>query len=152
ATHMNGEPLTARHGAPVRLVVPGRYGMADVKWLGGGRALTTLFAGPFQTDDYVYLDSHHTPVRPLTTMRVKSLITSPEHGASIDRGALVDVRGWAWSGAAAVRLVEVRLDDTDWYPARLTTPSGPYAWTAWSLRWVAKHAGRHRVLVRATDE
>jgi DMSO/TMAO reductase YedYZ molybdopterin-dependent catalytic subunit len=152
ATHMNGEPLTARHGAPVRLAVPGRYGMADVKWLVGVRAVTTPFAGTFQADDYVYLDSNDTPVGPVTTMQVKSLITSPAHGASIDRGALVDVRGWAWSGAAAIRLVEVRLDDTDWYPAKLTTPSGPYAWTAWYLRWVAKHAGRHRVLVRATDE
>jgi hypothetical protein len=126
--------------------------MADVKWLVGIRAVIRPFAGTFQTDDFIFLGSHGTPIGPVTAMRVKSLITAPAQGTAVDRGALVDMHGWAWSGLAPVRKVEVRLDDNDWYPAILTAPSGPHAWTGWHARWAARHAGRHRLLVRATDE
>jgi len=151
ATHMNDEPLAPEHGAPVRLVAPGQYGVADVKWLVGARAVTRPFTGVFQTDEYVYLDSDGTPEGQVTTMRVKSLITAPGPGTTVPRGSVVDVHGWAWSGGTPVRRVEVQLDDGDWHAAALSPPTGPYAWTGWSLRWAAKHPGNHRLLARATD-
>ncbi|MEU9171160.1 sulfite oxidase [Streptomyces sp. NPDC048420] len=151
ATHMNGVPLTPRHGAPVRLVVPGRYGVADVKWLVGARAVAEPFTGVFQTDDYVYREALGTPDRPVATLRVKSLITAPRPDAAPALGAPLTIRGWAWSGGAPVRLVLIRTDAADWREAELASPSGPYAWTGWSLRWTPRRPGHHRLLARATD-
>lgn len=152
ATHLNGAPLTPEHGAPVRLVVPGRYGVCDVKWLVGARAVAEPFTGFFQTDEYVYLNSRGTPDGPVTTMRVKSLITAPEPGAAVRLGAELQVRGRAWSGGVPVCRVEVRADDGNWYAATLDPPSGPYAWTGWSFPWTPQRPGRHRLQARATDE
>jgi DMSO/TMAO reductase YedYZ molybdopterin-dependent catalytic subunit len=160
ATHMNGEPLAPEHGAPVRLVVPGRYAVADVKWLVAVRAVTEPFTGVFQTEEYRYVESRGIPDGPVATMRVKSLITAPEPGAAVRHGREVAVRGRAWSGAGVpVRRVEVRVvaqgDDGPaggWHEATLTPPTGPYAWTGWSYPWIPERRGHHRLLVRATDD
>ncbi|MFD8635436.1 MULTISPECIES: sulfite oxidase [unclassified Streptomyces] len=170
-THMNGEPLAPEHGAPVRLVVPGRYAVADVKWLVGARAVTEPFAGVFQAEEYVYTASRGTPEGPVTTVRVKSLITEPEPDAAVRRGHETLVRGRAWSGdGVSVRRVEFRaayggddvpgggigdlgrLGDRHWYDAVLEPPAGPYAWTGWSHRWTPERPGPYRLLARATDE
>ncbi|MFD0272130.1 molybdopterin-dependent oxidoreductase [Streptomyces sp. NPDC127106] len=172
ATHMNGEPLTPEHGAPVRLVVPGRYAVADVKWLVGARAVTEPFTGVFQAEEYLYTDPRGTPEGPVTTVRVKSLITTPEPDADLRRGHGVLVRGRAWSGGGVpVRRVVVRAeyagDDADaegpgggagaggpgagWHHARLEAPAGPHAWTAWSYWWTPERPGPYRLLSRATD-
>jgi DMSO/TMAO reductase YedYZ molybdopterin-dependent catalytic subunit len=168
ATHMNGEPLAPEHGAPVRLVVPGRYAVADVKWLVEARAVREPFSGVFQAEEYVYLASRGTPDGPVTTVRVKSLITAPEPGTAVRRGRETPVRGRAWSGGGVpVRRVEVRaayeetgghggegpVGDRDWHDAVLDEPpSGPYAWTGWSYQWTPRRRGPHRLLARATDE
>ncbi|MFI8521775.1 sulfite oxidase [Streptomyces sp. NPDC085481] len=160
ATHLGGAPLTPEHGAPVRLVVPGRYAVADVKWLVGVRAVTVPFAGVFQTEEYVYVDARGTPEGPVTALRVKSLITAPEPDEDLRRGRATVVRGRAWSGEGVpVRRVEVRAVPEDepeaesagWQDADLEAPSGPYAWTGWSYRWTPRSPGRYRVLARATD-
>ncbi|MCX5381587.1 sulfite oxidase [Streptomyces sp. NBC_00091] len=156
ATHMNGEPLTPEHGAPVRLVVPGRYAVADVKWLVGARAVTEPFGGVFQAEEYVYRASRGTPDGPVTTVRVKSLITAPAPDSTLRRGQEILVRGRAWSGGGVpVRRVEVRAEseEADWQDAVLDEPaSGPYAWTGWSYAWTPRRPGPHRLLARATDE
>ncbi|MEU6945338.1 sulfite oxidase [Streptomyces sp. NPDC046316] len=164
ATHMNGEPLPPEHGAPVRLVVPGRYAVADVKWLTGARAVTEPFTGVFQTEEYVYIASDGTPDGPVAAIRVKSLITAPEPDEDLRRGTQTVVRGRAWSGAGrSVGRVEVRAEDEDgtgpgegvpdaeWHDAELEPPTGPYAWTGWSYRWTPRRPGRYRLLARATD-
>jgi DMSO/TMAO reductase YedYZ molybdopterin-dependent catalytic subunit len=165
ATHMNGEPLAPEHGAPVRLVVPGRYAVAAVKWLIGARAVTKPFTGVFQAEEYVYVASRGTPEGPVTTVRVKSLITAPEPDTAVRRGHEVVVRGQAWSGdGVPVRRVEVRATcedddghdgeggDQGWRDAVLDAPTGPYAWTGWSYRWTPQRPGPYRLLARATDE
>ncbi|MDT9690212.1 molybdopterin-dependent oxidoreductase [Streptomyces sp. P9(2023)] len=164
ATHLNGEPLTPRHGAPVRLVVPGRYAVADVKWLVGARAVTVPFTGVFQTEEYVYIASNGTPDGPVGAIRVKSLITVPEQDEALRRGTETVVRGRAWSGGGrGVGRVEVRAEDEDgtgpgegapdaeWHDAGLEPPTGPYAWTGWSYPWTPRRPGRYRLLARATD-
>ncbi|WP_326587091.1 molybdopterin-dependent oxidoreductase [Streptomyces sp. NBC_01294] len=160
ATRMNGEPLAPEHGAPVRLVVPGRYAVADVKWLVGARAVTQPFTGVFQAEEYRYVDSRGTPDGPVTTVRVKSLITEPEQDDAVRRGHETLVRGRAWSGdGVPVRRVEVRAayeeDDRDgergWHEAVLDPPAGPYGWTGWSYRWTPQQPGPYRLLSRATD-
>ncbi|WP_367322472.1 sulfite oxidase [Streptomyces sp. HUAS ZL42] len=152
ATGMNGAPLSPQHGAPVRLVVPGRYGVSDVKWLIDARAVVEPFAGPLQTDEYVYLDSRGTPDGPVTAIRVKSMITAPAAGATLRRGAAIAIRGRAWSGGGVpVERVQVRIDEGSWRDATLEPATGPYAWTAWSLPWAPLRAGPHRLTARATD-
>ncbi|MFJ9575590.1 molybdopterin-dependent oxidoreductase [Streptomyces sp. NPDC101191] len=160
ATRLDGAPLTPEHGAPVRLVVPGRFAVADVKWLTGVRAVTEPFAGPFQTEEYVYVDADGTAGGPVAGLRVKSLITSPEQDDDLRRGRETVLRGHAWTGdGEAVRRVEVRTvheDEPDaeadpWRDAVLAEPSGPYAWTDWSAAWTPRAPGRYRILARATD-
>ncbi|WP_158717879.1 sulfite oxidase [Streptomyces sp. NRRL F-2664] len=162
ATRMNGAPLTPEHGAPVRLVVPGRYAVADVKWLVGAEALTRPFDGVFQAEEYLYLDPRGTPEGPVTALRVKSLITEPAPDEDLRRGHESVVRGHAWSGdGVPVRRVEVRAEHADdgrdrehvrgWQPAVLEPPAGPYAWRSWSYRWTPQEPGPYRVLSRATD-
>ncbi|WP_354643682.1 sulfite oxidase [Kitasatospora camelliae] len=152
ATRMNGEPLTRRHGAPVRLVVPGRYGVAGVKWLVGVRAVVEPFNGPFQGGSYVYRESRGTPEGPVAELRVRALLTEPAPGAPLRAGEENVLRGRAWSGGgAAVVRVEVRIDRGEWRAADLEAPGGPYGWTPWSLRWTPGTTGVHTVTVRATD-
>ena len=151
ATHLNGAPLPPGHGAPVRLLVPGRYGVADVKWLVEARAVASPFTGFFQRDEYVYRDARGTPEGPVGTMRVKSLITSPRPDAIFQTGTRIQVRGHAWSGDGPVRSVAVRADGGGWHPAVLSRPVGRYAWVDWSCAWTPRRPGRHRLQARATD-
>ena len=149
ALSMNGEALRPEHGAPVRLVVPGWYGMANVKWVVGIRAVTTPFDGYFQRRRYVYDEPG--AISPVARMRVKSVITEPADGSSHPLGPL-EVRGWAWSGDGPVTRVDVALEGgSDWHEATLGTPEGPHAWTPWSFRWSSPPAGRLVLRSRATD-
>ncbi|MEU6236508.1 sulfite oxidase [Kitasatospora sp. NPDC047058] len=155
ATHMNGAPLTPGHGAPVRLLVPGRYGVADVKWLVGVRAVARPFTGPFQAEEYVYRHSRTgrdgTPEGPVGEIRVKSLVTAPEAGARLPLGLVCTVRGRAWSDGVPVHRVDVRVGSAGWRPADLAPAAGRYAWTEWTYRWTPRLAGPRLLLARATD-
>lgn len=146
ATHMDGAPLTPDHGAPVRLIVPGWYGMASVKWLARLDVLTTPFTGYFQTRRYVY----ETPdgVVPVSQALVKSMIVSPADGHRTERDIVV--RGWAWSGAGPITRVDVQVDDGPWMPADLGAPLSRWAWTPFSCA-VSLPAGAVQLRSRATD-
>jgi DMSO/TMAO reductase YedYZ molybdopterin-dependent catalytic subunit len=146
---MNGEPLPREHGAPVRLVVPGWYGMASVKWVTSIQALAAPFHGYFQTRRYVYVDAGG--ARPVGRMRVKSVIVAPAEGTTIVRQRML-VWGWAWSGAGAVTRVQVADGGGDaWHDARLLAPAGPHEWARWELEWEPRAPGRHVLRSRATD-
>jgi DMSO/TMAO reductase YedYZ molybdopterin-dependent catalytic subunit len=143
ATHMNGLPLTPEHGAPVRLVVPGWYGVASVKWLVEIRAVTEPFHGLFQTEQYVVAD------RPITTTLVKSMITDPVTDVALS-GHPVEIHGHAWSNAR-ITSVEVSTDGgRTWSAATLRHGTG-HAWTEWSIDWTPCRRGRYRLLARAHD-
>ena len=145
ATHMDGAPLTAHHGAPVRLVVPGWYGMASVKWLTSLDVRAEPFTGYFQTKRYVYdLDGH---IAPVARALVKSMIVTPSPDGDCARDVVV--RGWAWSGSGAITRVEVAVHDT-WYEAELGVAASPYAWTPFSLA-VSLPGGEVMLRSRATD-
>ena len=122
---MNGSPLPAEHGAPLRLVVPRWYGVASVKWLAEIRVITAPFDGFFQKDRYV-IDG-----RPLRTIAPRAVIIEPADGARVPRATLV-VRGRAWSGRAPIDSVEVSSDNGySWHPATLG-PASPFAWREWT--------------------
>ena len=147
---MNGEPLTADHGAPFRLIVPHWYAVASVKWLKRIDVLTEPFTGEFQTGHYIYQwpDRPHEAVR---LMRVRARITDPAPGTVLPLGPYT-VRGKAWSGTGPVTRVDVSLTgEGDWQPAQLDPPKGPYHWQDWSFVWDSDGVGRHTVRARATD-
>jgi DMSO/TMAO reductase YedYZ molybdopterin-dependent catalytic subunit len=149
---MNGEPLPVSHGFPVRLLVPGWYGMASVKWLSSLRAIGGSFDGFFQVDRYIMREpGAAAPPRPVTQIGVRSIITTPRNGATAGVGTHL-VRGYAWSGAAPVTGIEVSTDGgATWEPARWTSGEARYAWRSWELRWEAAAAGPVIIQSRATD-
>ena len=151
AYEMNGEPLNPDHGAPVRLIVPHWYGVASVKWLKRIEVLTQPFIGEFETGHYMYQWADRPPER-VTVMRPRARITGPRQATTIDGGAKHIVRGKAWSGTGPVTNVDISLTgDSEWLPAHLETPKGPYQWQNWSFEWEPTEPGRKSLRARATD-
>lgn len=155
AYEMNGSPLEPQHGFPLRLLVPGWYGMASVKWLTRIDAQVSPFTGYQQRTSYNYQRDEDDPGQPVTSMRVRALMLPPGIPDFFTRHRLVDrgdvtLRGRAWSGAAAVVRVEVGVDGI-WREAKLSEASlGPHAWIGWTFAWEAK-PGEHELSCRATD-
>ena len=152
AYEMNGEDLPLEHGYPIRLLVPGWYGMAHVKWLTKITALTKPFSGYFQGEKYVlrYKDGTEKPVQ---EMQVKSSITSPIENETLRCGTVYHVKGHAWSGRTNIAKVEVSVDDgNSWNGAQLTGPSEQYSWQPWTYEWIPKSPGRYTILSRATND
>ncbi len=148
ALTMNDEPIPAEHGAPVRLVVPGWYGMASVKWVTSIGVITDEFRGYFQRQRYVY--DVNGVIRPVTRVRVKSSIMSPSPGEPV-RGGSLSAWGWAWSGDGPITAVEVWTSVGDSVRARLEPPASPYAWTRWQADLPLPSPGWYSLSSRATD-
>ena len=149
---MNGVPLPRLHGAPLRAIVPGWYGMASTKWLTRVRVEAAPSDNHFMVRGYRFTYPGEDPAQaaPVETLRVKSLITQPEDGTVVRPGAVV-VRGLAWAGPPGVRAVEVSVDGGGtWRPAALTGEARPGAWRTWEAQVTAR-AGDLTLLARATD-
>lgn len=110
AYEMNGEPLPVRHGFPVRLIVPGWYAVAAVKWLTGITLTAGPFRGYFQDDHYVYEweQRPRTEREPVRLQRVRAIIADPAEGRRVPPGDLL-ISGVAWSGQSRVDRVEVSV-------------------------------------------
>jgi DMSO/TMAO reductase YedYZ molybdopterin-dependent catalytic subunit len=154
---MNGHPLPPQHGAPVRLVVPGWYGMAHVKWLTRITVLDRAFDGyQNQTAYRIKVDADE-PGEPVTRIRPRALVRPPGFPDFQTRTRVVDVgthrlTGRAWSGLAPVERVEVSVDGgSTWAEADLGPADDPYAWRAWEWSWTADTPGRFELCVRASD-
>ena len=151
AYEMNGEALAPDHGHPLRLIVPGWYAMASVKWLRAIRVIDYSFEGFFQTDRYVINDAQGKP-DPVARMLVKSHINEPEHGQALSLGEHL-VTGVAWSGNGRISNVEVTDDGgVTWRPARLDGPDHRYAWRQWCFSWTPSKPGHYTLMARAQDE
>jgi DMSO/TMAO reductase YedYZ molybdopterin-dependent catalytic subunit len=154
AYEMNSEPLPPQHGFPLRLVVPGWYGMTSVKWLTRIEAVAEPFSGYQQTPSYHYQRDAEDPGEEVTRIRVHALMVPPGIPDFFTRDRVLDtgqttLRGRAWSGQAPVQRVEVGIDGT-WTDARLDAPIGDFAWRGWSYDWEAP-PGEHELTCRATD-
>jgi DMSO/TMAO reductase YedYZ molybdopterin-dependent catalytic subunit len=150
AFEMNGEPLPAEHGFPLRALVPGWYGMDSVKWLTRIEVLEQPFKGYFQDEKYVALGAHSAS-RPLTLIQVNSKFLRPSEGEEI-RGKTYRVDGVAWAGERKVARVEVRMGGGAWQAASLEASPSALIWTPWSYAWQVPSAGRYTLEVRTTDE
>ena len=152
---MNGEPLAPQHGAPLRLIVPGWFGMASVKWLARIELSDRTFDGYQQVVGYHYRKARGEPGAPVRLMKVKSLMAPPGMPDWYTRRRLVEagrvtIEGRAWSGGGVpVRRVELAVDG-EWREAQVEAPSAPFAWQRWRCAWDARE-GEHELACRATD-
>ena len=152
---MNGEPLQPQHGAPLRLVVPGWYGMASVKWLTRIEAIDRAFDGYQQYPNYHYRQTPDEPGVPVTAIRVRALMVPPGFADFFTRARVVKagrtvLAGRAWSGfGVGIARVEVGINGI-WRDAALGSQPGRYAWRAWRYEWDAA-PGEYELVCRATD-
>lgn len=150
---MNGEPLAKNHGAPLRLVAPGWYGVAWVKWLNRIEVHDRAFLGRFMGRDYVTIRGEKRGDEVIwreTSVGKMNLKSLPARVIKHANGSMT-VTGAAWSDGTPLKAVEVRIDDGAWRPARLTPNRNPYAWTFWSFEWPQAAPGEHTVASRAID-
>lgn len=157
AYEMNGQPLPPQHGFPVRLVVPGWYGMAHVKWLREISLVDTPFTGFQNAVAYRYKQSADELGEPATRIAPRALLVPPGFPdfmsrARVVRPGQVPLTGRAWSGHAPITRVEVSTDDgRTWRDAELEPDHGHrWAWRRWDTTWHAA-PGQHVLAVRATD-
>src|SRR5215208_91942 len=156
AYEMNGEPLPPQHGFPLRLVVPGWYGMQNVKWLTRITVLENPYTGFQNSVAYRIYDQNGEPGEPVTRMLPRSLMVPPGVPDFMTRTRHLEpgprtLTGRAWSGRGSVESVEVSTDGgTTFNAAVLGKPLGPNAWRGWSFTWDAT-PGEHTLSSRATD-
>jgi sulfite oxidase len=161
ALQLNGEPIPAVHGGPVRLVTPGYYGTMNVKWLSRLRFESQETANHHQVKRY------RTPLTPIAPgakfeysldnsepnweMRIKSVIFVPLDKQVVPAGK-VKVEGVAWNdGAARIATVEVSSDSgATWKKTTLQAPDSPFAWHHWSTE-IDLPRGKHQICCRAID-
>ena len=157
---MNDEPLPPEHGFPVRLIAPGWYGVANVKWLTRIEVTDHRYAGQFMARDYVTIREEQRggqTVWTFTTVGHDRLKSAPAKVTR--RGDRYSVMGAAWG--APIAAVEVQIDDGPWMPATLdraavaqnatSSRNSRYSWRFWTLDWGRPTAGEHRIKSRATD-
>jgi len=153
---MNGRPLEPQHGYPLRLIVPGWYGMTSVKWLDRIEAVAEPFNGYQMHATYRYAQTADDPGEPVDLMRVRALMVPPGIPDFLTRTRLLEagqvtLTGRAWSGRASISRVEVSTDGgASWSDAQLAPEQSQFAWRGWSSQWNAT-PGNHKLLVRATD-
>jgi DMSO/TMAO reductase YedYZ molybdopterin-dependent catalytic subunit len=150
---LNGEPLTRHQGSPLRLIVPGWYGVANVKWLSQIHAQEEQYLGKFQARWYRTLrgeiiDGEMKWVEAAVThMQLKSFI------ARVTRdGSRHKVFGVVLNDGTPLKSVEVRVDDGPWQPATMDpSTSGKYSWKLFTYAWTGATPGEHTLVSRVTD-
>ena len=158
AYEMNGQPLPPQHGFPLRLVVPGWYGMTSVKWLTRITLQAELFSGYQQAHYYRLRREEDEEGTPLTRILPRALLVPPGRPEFPSRRRELThgphlLHGRAWSGWAPIAAVEVSADGgLMWGEARIERDlDSRFAWCAWRYEWDAE-AGEHELLCRASDE
>ncbi len=155
AYKMNGKDLPAAHGAPVRALVAGWYGMASVKWLQRIIVTDRPFQGMFQTFMYTIWERRHgqPTLVPVTDIQVKSEIARPVLNEVVPAKSKYRIFGAAWAGELEVAKVEVSTDGgKTWTEAKLLDKAAPYTWQFWEHQWrTPERAGHHLLMARATD-
>jgi len=155
---MNGEPLPAAHGAPLRLIVPGWAGDHWMKWIVRLSPQAEAQKGFYMETAYRYPLTPGAPgvafkpeeMKPVTELFVKSNITTAPAKTRAKHAS--EIRGFAFSGAPDIAKVEISDDDgATWQEASLDPRHDPYAWRLWSHRWTPSRAGTVRLCARATD-
>ncbi|MFI6333789.1 sulfite oxidase [Streptomyces sp. NPDC050535] len=153
AYEMNGEPLPADHGHPVRVLVPSWVGIASIKWVGDIEVSAQPLYSPWNTDFYRLFGAAHPEggSAPLTRQTLKSAFELGWN-ASLAAGTRHRLTGRSWSGGRGVVRVEVSTDGgANWRRARLYDAPSRTGWVRWSTDWRPATPGAYTLLARATD-
>ena len=157
AYEINGQPLPPQHGFPLRLIVPGWYGMTHVKWLRSITALEEPFKGWQQDVAYHVRQTEEEQGEPITRIKPRSLMVPPGIPEFLTRTRYLapgpcTVEGRAWSGLGPISRVEFSADGGEtWADAALGPQLAEFAWRGWSYAWEAE-PGEHELCCRASDE
>ena len=152
AFEMNGEPLPHFHGKPVRLLVPGWYGVSNVKWLTQIHVQNTRNMGRFMGRDYVTLKRTNVGgtdrwvENSVTTMNLKSSIVRV-----VESGGQYTIQGFVLNDGTPLESVEVRIDDGPWETAEMYRRNTKYSWKLFSYNWQDPSLGEHTIISRVTD-
>ncbi|WP_281280054.1 sulfite oxidase [Alteribacter natronophilus] len=149
----NNQPIPFKLGYPLRLIVPGWYAMASVKWLRQIRVSEEPFTGPFQTEDYVYYPEKDSDegAFPVTEIKTDSSILQPVQRDILPSGTHT-IEGIAWSSTGGIDRVEVSTDGgSSWSEAEHNPDQEGYHWTRWSLEWPDVQPGEYTILSKAVD-
>jgi DMSO/TMAO reductase YedYZ molybdopterin-dependent catalytic subunit len=153
---MNGAPLSAEHGFPLRLILPGWYGMANVKWLTRIEIIDRRYEGRHMARNYqslravksadgtLWLD---TSISRNNLKSVVARVTRRRIGGRFE----YSIAGAAWGGPAKINRVEVQVDAGPWRPAVIGQRDADSAWLLWSFDWNDATPGVHSVVSRATN-
>ena len=153
---INGMPLSMVHGSPLRLVVPGWYGVAWVKWLNRIDLVDRRYVGRFMSRDYVTLRGeetesgtvwHRTLVGPINIKSITARTIRQTDGN-------VRIEGAAWTDGTPLRSVQISIDGDSWVDVVLQPPPAdatPHTWTFWSYVWINPTSGSHTIVSRAID-
>lgn len=153
AYERNGQPLEQRTGAPLRLIVPGWYGIANVKWLTRIEVRSRRYMGRFMGRDYVTVrgerqgDEVVFVESSVTRMQLKSIIARVT-----SRSGAIKAYGAAWDDGTGIARVEVKTDDGQWQEARLDRePRDKFSWVFFSIELGKLPQGKHTLVSRAID-
>lgn len=148
---MNGEPLPQANGFPLRLIAPGWYGIANVKWLQRIEIWDTRLMNRFMARDYVTVRQDGDEDAPVWVQRsVGRALLKSAPARVVQSNGRYRIEGAAWG--APIRHVEVKIDDGPWRRARLdSTQRAEHTWNFWSFNWANPTSGEHTVTTRAVD-
>ncbi|MFN8009636.1 MAG: sulfite oxidase [Terriglobia bacterium] len=152
AYEMNGAPLSVGQGAPVRLIVPGWYGVANIKWLEQIHVQDTRFMGKFMAREYVTLRGEPSGQgvtwneTSVGRMLLKSMVTRVNR-----KGNSCQILGFALTDGTPLKAVEVQIDGGPWRTASLDKGSTPYSWKLFTYTWQDSQPGEHAIVSRAID-
>jgi len=154
AYEMNGEPLSREHGAPLRLVVPGWFGIAWIKWLMRIEVLDRRYMSKYMAREYVTIRGgerngrtiwRETSVGPIDVKSIVARVVRRPDGN-------LRVSGAAWTDGTPLKKVELKIDSGNWLTVQLNKRQhAKYGWTFWSCDWKNPEPGDHILVSRATD-
>ena len=154
---LNGQPLDRDHGSPLRLIMPGWYGVANVKWLSEIHLQENRFLGNFQARWYrtVRAVGGTGELNDPTTQFVETEVSKLNLKSVIARvrksGDSYTIHGFVLNDGTPLRSVEVKIDDGPWQRATLDPANSQYSWKLFSYRWTGAMPGAHTLVSRATD-
>jgi DMSO/TMAO reductase YedYZ molybdopterin-dependent catalytic subunit len=149
---MNGEPLPHYHGKPLRALIPGWYGVSNVKWLSQIHVQNTRYMGRFMGRDYVTLKKENIGgierwvENSVTTMNLKSSIVRVT-----EMGGQHKIQGFVLNDGTSIESIEVKVDDGPWERAQINSRSTKYSWKLFSYDWINATPGEHTIVSRVTD-
>ena len=152
AVALNGEPLSKQQGFPARLIVPGWYGVANVKWLSEIHLQRGRYLGKFQARWYRTLrgETINGEVKwteaEISRLQLKSIVARVTRAADHHR-----VHGFVLNDGTPLKAVEVKIDDGPWRPATVEPNASRYAWKLFTHRWDGAVPGEHTLISRVTD-